>query len=58
MAESSNGFGMGVGLILGVLVVVVAIIGAVVFGDGNFLKPKSIDVKTPSISAPSAPATQ
>lgn len=50
MAESSNGGGMGVGLIL----------GALVFAGGNFGTPKSIDVnvKAPSISAPSAPATQ
>lgn len=59
MAESSNGGGMGVGLILGALAVV-AIIGAVVFAGGNFGTPKSVDVnvKAPSISAPSAPATQ
>lgn len=60
MAESSSGNGMGVGLILGALVVVVAIIGAVVFAGGNFGGGKTIDVnvKTPTISAPSTPTSQ
>jgi hypothetical protein len=60
MAESSTGGGMGVGLILGALVVVVAIIGAVVFAGGYVGGSKSVDVniKTPTLSAPSAPTSQ
>lgn len=45
------------GVIVGALVVVVAIIGVVVFG-GNLTSTKSVDVNVhaPGLSAPSAPA--
>jgi hypothetical protein len=56
MADGSGG-GAGMGVIVGALVVVVAIIGVVVFG-GNLTSTKSVDVNVhaPAISAPSAPA--
>jgi hypothetical protein len=56
MADGSSGGGVGVGLIVGALVVVVAIIGVVVFG-GNFTSTKNVDVNVhaPAISSPSAP---
>ena len=55
MADGSGG-GAGMGVIVGALVVVVAIIGVVVFG-GNFASNKSVDVNVhaPATSAPSAP---
>ena len=56
MADGSGG-GAGVGIIVGALLVVVAIIGIVVFGGGNFTSTKNVDVNVhpPAISAPSAP---
>jgi hypothetical protein len=46
------------GVIVGALVVVVAIIGVVVFAGGNLTSTKNVDVNVhaPAISAPSAPA--
>ena len=56
MADGSGG-GAGMGVIVGALVVVVAIIGVMVFG-GNLTSTKNVDVNVhaPAMSAPSAPA--
>jgi hypothetical protein len=58
MADGSGGGGAGLGVIVGALVVVVAIIGVVALGGGNFGQSKQMDVNihTPNISAPSAPS--
>jgi hypothetical protein len=58
MADGSGG-GAGLGVIIGALVVVVAILGVVVFG-GSFNSTKNVDVNVhaPAISTPSAPSTK
>ena len=60
MADNSSSGGAGMGLIVGALVVVVAIIGFVIYQGGSFGSSKTVNVnvKPPSISAPAAPATQ
>ena len=58
MADGSGG-GAGLGVIVGALVVVVAIIGFVAF-SGNFTSTKNVNVNlhTPDVSAPAAPSTK
>jgi hypothetical protein len=58
MADGSGG-GAGMGVVVGALVVVVAIIGFVVFTGGNFGTTKSVDVNVhaPSLPTASAPAS-
>ncbi|MGA0601985.1 hypothetical protein ACO2Q3_14865 [Caulobacter sp. KR2-114] len=60
MADNGGGGGAGMGLMVGALAVVVAVIGVVVFTGGNFGQSKTMDVniKPPPISAPSAPAAK
>jgi hypothetical protein len=61
MADNSGGGGgAGIGVIVGGLVVAVAIIGFLVVNGGGLNASKHVDVniKAPSISAPSAPSTQ
>ncbi len=60
MADNSNGGGAGMGMIVGALVVIVAVIGIVVYtGCGNFggTKTMNVNIKPPAVSAPAAPAT-
>lgn len=59
MADNSSGGGAGMGLIVGALVVIVAVIGIVMYTGGNFGGSKTVDVniKAPTVSAPAAPAT-
>jgi len=54
MAETSSGSGAGLGLIVGALVVVVAIIAFVMYSGGSFGTRKSvnINVRAPAMSAP------
>ena len=61
MADGSGGGGAGLGVIVGALVVVVAIIGFVAFGGGNFgssTKNVNVNLHAPGISAPSAPGSK
>lgn len=53
MADGSGGGGAGMGVIVGALVVVVAIIGVVVFEGGRLSPTKNVNV---NIHAPSLPA--
>ena len=54
MADGSGGGGAGMGVIVGALVVVVAIIGVMMFTGGNFGGAKHVDVNVhaPPVSAP------
>lgn len=58
MADGGGGGGgAGMGMVVGALAVVVAVIGVVVFAGGNFgmNKTTNVNIKPPSISAPSVP---
>lgn len=58
MADNANGGGAGLGMVVGALVVIVAVIGIVMYTGGNFGGSKTVDVniKPPTVSAPAAPA--
>ena len=55
MADGGGGGGAGLGVVVGGLVVVVAIIGAVMFSNG-FHTSKTVDVNIHAPSAPAVPA--
>lgn len=60
MADNSSGGGAGMGLIVGALVVIVAVIGIVMYTGGNFgggSKTVDVNIKAPTVSAPATPAT-
>ena len=60
MADGSSGGGAGMGMVVGALVVIVAIVGVVAFTGGNFGQSKHVDVNVhaPSMPSPSAPSGQ